>query len=69
MPGLPGRRHFLSRTAAVVASAPWAWPARAAAPMGFDEARHLLSRTSFGVTLEDIRSIAQKPSGFIRIAR
>jgi len=57
MPRPPGRRHFLSRTAAVVASAPWTWSARAASPIGFDEARHLLSRTSFGVTLEHIRSI------------
>lgn len=57
MPRPSGRRHFLSRTAAVVASAPWTWSARAAAPMGFDEARHLLSRTSFGVTLEQVRSV------------
>ena len=26
----------------------------AAAPMGFDEARHLLNRTSFAASLEDI---------------
>lgn len=56
MPRPSGRRHFLSRSAAVVASAPWTWSAWAASPMGFDDARHLLSRTSFGVTLEQIRS-------------
>src|SRR4051812_34285761 len=57
MPRPSGRRHFLSRSAAVVASAPWTWSAQAASPMGFDEARHLLSRTSFGVTLAQIHSI------------
>ena len=31
----------------------------AAAPMGFDEARHLLNRTSFAASLEDIESFAR----------
>lgn len=31
----------------------------AAAPMGFDEARHLLNRTSFAANLEDIESFAK----------
>jgi len=31
----------------------------AAVPMGFDEARHLLNRTSFAANLEDIESFAR----------
>ncbi|MDP3242787.1 MAG: hypothetical protein Q8M69_20395, partial [Reyranella sp.] len=32
-------------------------PARATLAMGFDDARHLLSRTSFGMTPAEIRSL------------
>jgi len=36
------------------------WPALApGAPMGFDEARHLLNRTSFAANVEDIAAFAQ----------
>jgi uncharacterized protein (DUF1800 family) len=34
-------------------------PATAAAPMGFDEARHLLNRTSFAANVDDIESFAR----------
>ena len=34
-------------------------PGAAAAPMGFDEARHLLNRTSFAAGLSDIESYAR----------
>ena len=56
-----GRRGFVGGAAALsagLASGLWsAAPARAASAMGFDEARHLLARTSFGATLAEIRAL------------
>lgn len=56
-----GRRRFVGGAAALSAglsSNLWsALPARAASAMGFDDARHLLSRTSFGVTPAEIRAL------------
>jgi uncharacterized protein (DUF1800 family) len=37
--------------------------ARAAAPMGFDEARHLLNRTSFAANVDDIDTFARRTRG------
>lgn len=52
-----GRRKFL-RGAATSAAGLWlAVPARAASAMGFDEARHLLSRISFCVTPAEVRAL------------
>ena len=56
-----GRRGFVGGAAALsagFASGLWsAAPARAASAMGFDEARHLLARTSFGATPAEIRAL------------
>lgn len=56
-----GRRSFVGGAAALSAgfsTGLWsAKPARAASAMGFDDARHLLSRTSFGVTPAEILSL------------
>lgn len=52
-----GRRGFVGGAAALSASLWPALPAHAASAMGFDEARHLLARTSFGVTPAAIRSL------------
>jgi uncharacterized protein (DUF1800 family) len=56
-----GRRGFVGGAGALsagFASGFWlAAPARAAAAMGFDEARHLLSRASFGATPAEIRAL------------
>ena len=56
-----GRRSFVGGAAALSAGLStglWsASPTRAATAMGFDEARHLLSRTSFGVTPAEIRAL------------
>src|SRR4029078_11209784 len=52
-----GRRGFVVGTAALSAGL---WPLRpghAAATMDFDEARHLLSRTTFGATPAEIRAL------------
>ena len=54
-----GRRGFMEAATAFTAGlSANLWPApaaRAASAMGFDDARHLLSRTSFGVTPAEIR--------------
>jgi hypothetical protein len=56
-----GRRGFVGGAAALsagFASGLWsAAAARAASAMGFDEARHLLARTSFGATPAEIRAL------------
>ena len=56
-----GRRSFVGGAAALsagFASGLWSTaPARAASAMGFDEARHLLSRTSFGATPAEVRAL------------
>ena len=56
-----GRRGFMEAAAAFSAGMSanlWmAPPARAASAMGFDDARHLLARTSFGVTPAEIRAL------------
>ena len=46
-----GRRFFVRGGEALGTTALWpAWSSRAATAMGFDEARHLLSRATFGAT-------------------
>lgn len=56
-----GRRRFVGGAAALSAglsSGLWSVvPAQAASAMGFDDARHLLSRTSFGATPAEIRNL------------
>lgn len=52
-----GRRGFMEGAAAFSAGLWSVVPARAASAMGFDDARHLLSRTSFGVTPAEIRAL------------
>src|SRR6478672_4314238 len=53
-----GRRFFVGGATALSATALWpARPGRAATAMGFDEARHLLSRTTFGATPAEIRAV------------
>ncbi len=56
-----GRRRFVGGGAALSAGLASGLlstrPAHAALAMGFDEARHLLSRTSFGVTPAEIRAL------------
>jgi len=49
-----GRRSFVGGAAALSSGLWSATSVRAAAAMGFDEARHLLSRTSFGVTPAEV---------------
>ena len=51
-----GRRGFVGGAAALSAGL-WALPGRASSTMDFDEARHLLSRTSFGATPAEIRAL------------
>ncbi|MFI5001329.1 MAG: DUF1800 family protein [Reyranellales bacterium] len=52
-----GRRGFVGG-AAVLSAAVWAPRlAKATSAMGFDDARHLLSRTAFGATPAEIRSL------------
>lgn len=55
-----GRRSFVGGATALSvglsSGLSFAHPARAAQAMGFDEARHLLSRTSFGVTPAEIHA-------------
>jgi uncharacterized protein (DUF1800 family) len=53
-----GRRYFVGGAAALGTTA--LWPARPghAETMGFDEARHLLSRATFGATPGEIRAVA-----------
>jgi uncharacterized protein (DUF1800 family) len=50
-------RYIGTMAVVVVMMAPAA--ARAAVPMGFDEARHLLNRTSFAANVDDINSFAK----------
>jgi uncharacterized protein (DUF1800 family) len=51
------RRHFLGGAASAVSILSLPQVARAAQAMGFDEARHLLSRTDFGPTPAAIQAI------------
>jgi uncharacterized protein (DUF1800 family) len=52
------RRGFVGGAAALSTAALWVpRPSRAAIAMGFDEARHLLSRTTFGATPAEIRAV------------
>ncbi len=53
-----GRRGFVGGAAAVSAVLWLPRLARAAQAMGFDDARHLLSRTSFGATPAEIQALA-----------
>jgi uncharacterized protein (DUF1800 family) len=52
------RRGFLGGAVSLSAILSMPWTARAAQAIGFDEARHLLSRASFGATPADIHSFA-----------
>ncbi len=52
-----GRRGFVSGAAALSAGLWLPLPGRAASAMDFDEARHLLSRTTFGATPAEIRAL------------
>jgi uncharacterized protein (DUF1800 family) len=53
-----GRRYFVGGAAALGTTALWPMrPSRAATAMGFDEARHLLSRATFGATPAEIRAV------------
>lgn len=53
-----GRRGFVGGAAVLSTATLWApRRSRAAVAMGFDEARHLLSRTSFGATPAEIRGV------------
>jgi uncharacterized protein (DUF1800 family) len=51
-----GRRVFVSGATALCGGL-WTERTRAASAMGFDEARHLLSRTTFGATPAEIRAL------------
>lgn len=52
------RRRFLGGAASLAGFLALPLVARASQSMGFDEARHLLSRTAFGPTPSDIQSLA-----------
>ncbi len=52
-----GRRFFVGGATALGTTALWPAVSRAATAMGFDEARHLLSRATFGATPTEIRVI------------
>jgi len=52
------RRGFLGGTVSLTAILSMPWTAHAAQAIGFDEARHLLSRASFGATPAEIQSCA-----------
>ena len=61
-----GRRGFVGGAAALSAGLWLPRPGRAATAMDFDEARHLLSRTSFGATPAEIRALeAQDYAGAV----
>jgi uncharacterized protein (DUF1800 family) len=61
-----GRRGFVGGAAALSAGLVLPLPGRAASAMDFDEARHLLSRTSFGATPAEIRALeAQDYAGTV----
>ena len=52
------RRGFVGGAAVLSTAALWApRRVRAAVAMGFDEARHLLSRATFGATPAEIRAV------------
>jgi uncharacterized protein (DUF1800 family) len=54
-----GRRYFVGGAAALGTTALWpARPGHAATAMGFDEARHLLSRATFGAMPAEIHAVA-----------
>ena len=53
-----GRRGFVGGAAAFSAAVWLPRLAHAAQAMGFDDARHLLSRTSFGATPAEIQALA-----------
>src|SRR5437868_318092 len=53
-----GRRGFVGGAAAVATALWLPRHVRAAQAMGFDDARHLLSRTSFGATPAEIQALA-----------
>jgi len=54
-----GRRYFVGGAAALGTTALWpSRPSHAATAMGFDEARHLLSRATFGATPAEIQAVA-----------
>ena len=50
---------FIRSLAAAAIALSLCAPAQAAMPMGFDEARHLLNRTSFAANVDDIESFAK----------
>ncbi|MBR2815834.1 MAG: DUF1800 domain-containing protein [Reyranella sp.] len=52
-----GRRGFIASATALSVGLWPAAPVRAASAMGFDEARHLLSRTSFGATPAEVHAL------------
>ena len=52
------RRGFLGSAVSLSAMLSMPWTVRAAQAIGFDEARHLLSRASFGATPTEIQSFA-----------
>lgn len=53
-----GRRHFAGGMAALSAALGMPRPGRAASAMGFDVARHLLSRTAVGATPAEVEGLA-----------
>ena len=54
-----GRRYFVGGAAALGTTALWPErPSFAISGMGFDEARHLLSRATFGARPAEIRAVA-----------
>lgn len=54
-----GRRNFIGGAATLSAALWMPRAARAGAAMGFDDARHLLSRTAFGATPAEINAIEE----------
>lgn len=54
-----GRRNFIGGAAALSAALWLPRAARAGAAMGFDDARHLLSRTAFGATPAEIHAVEE----------
>ena len=53
-----GRRYFVGGAAALGTTALWPTRPGRAATIGFDEARHLLSRATFGATPAEVQSVA-----------
>ena len=59
---LMGARSFaLAQTLALTSLTAMSLAAQAAAPMGYDDARHLLARTGFGPTDAEVRTFAALP--------